>query len=65
MWAGIAQSVQHIATGWTVRGGGGGWGETFRTEGRSGPIAGLSLFLSKVKLPARGGWLPTSTYWRG
>jgi len=43
MWAGTAQSVQHIAMGLTVRASNSGWGETFRTEGRSRPVAGLSL----------------------
>ena len=54
MWAGIAQSVQHIATGWTVRASNSGWGETFRTEGRSGPISGLSLSLKGKATSAWG-----------
>jgi hypothetical protein len=29
-WAGIAQSVQRLATGWTVRGSNPGGGEIFR-----------------------------------
>jgi len=53
MWAGIAQSVQHIATGWTARASNSGWGETFRTEGRSGQVAGLSLSLERK---ATGAW---------
>jgi hypothetical protein len=36
MWAGIAQLVQRLATGWTVRGSNPGGVETFRTHpGRS------------------------------
>jgi hypothetical protein len=31
-WAGIAQSVQWLATGWPVRGSNPGWGEIFRTR---------------------------------
>ena len=31
LWAGIAQSVQRIATGWTVRGSNPGGGDIFRT----------------------------------
>jgi hypothetical protein len=31
-WAGIAQSVQRLATGWTVRGSNPGGGEIFRTR---------------------------------
>jgi len=64
MWAGIAQSVQHIATGWTARASNSGWGETFRTEGRSGQVAGLSLSLER-KATGAWGWLPTSTDCRG
>ena len=30
-WPGIAQSVQRLATGWTVRGSNPGWGDIFRT----------------------------------
>jgi hypothetical protein len=32
MWAGIAQSVQRLATGWRVRGSNPGGGEIFRTR---------------------------------
>ena len=32
MCAGIAQTVQRLATGWTVRGSNSGWGEIFRTR---------------------------------
>ena len=32
MWAGIAQSVQRLVTGWTVQGSSPGGGEIFRTR---------------------------------
>jgi len=32
MWAGTAQSVEGLATGWRVRGSNPGWGETVRTR---------------------------------
>ena len=32
MWAGLAQSVQRLATGWAVRGSNLGGGEIFRTR---------------------------------
>ena len=32
MWAGIAQSVQSLARGWTIRGSNAGGGDNFRTR---------------------------------
>ena len=59
MWAGIAQSVEHFATGWTVRGSNSDWGETSSTQGRSGLVPGLSL---EGKATEAKGGLATSTY---
>ena len=59
MWAGIAQSLQRHATGWTVRGSNPGWGEIFRTrpdrpwDPPSLPYNGYRLSFPGVQTPGR------------
>ena len=59
-WAGIAQSVQQLATGWTVRGSNPGVGDIFRTRPDrpwSPPTLlynGYWVFFQGVKGPGRG-----------
>ena len=59
-WAGIAQSVQRLATGWTVRGSNPSGDEIFRTRpnGSWGPSSllynGHRVLLPGVKRPGRG-----------
>jgi hypothetical protein len=59
-WAGIAQSVQRLATGWTVRGSNPDGGEIFRTrpDRRWGPPSllckGYRVSYPGVKRPGRG-----------
>ena len=59
-WTGIAQSVQRLATGWTVRGSNPGGGEIFRTR-PDRPLGPPSLLYNgqrdsfpRVKRPGRG-----------
>jgi hypothetical protein len=60
LWAGIAQSVQRLATGWTVRGSNPGGGEIFRTRPdrpwglRSLLYNGYQVCFPGVKRPWRG-----------
>ena len=64
MWAGLAQSVQRLATGWAVRGSNLGGGEIFRTR-PDRPWAPPSLLYNEygdfpeVKGPGRGVDHPT------
>jgi hypothetical protein len=52
-WAGIAQSVQRLATGWTVRGSNPGGGEIFHTHPNRlwGPPSPL---YSRYRVSSRG-----------
>jgi len=58
--AGISQSVQQLATGWTVRGSNPGGGEIFRTRPDRpwGPAShlynGYRVSLPELKWPGRG-----------
>jgi hypothetical protein len=60
LWAAIAQSVQRLATGWTVRGSNPGGGEIFRTcpERTWGPNSllhnGYLVSFPGTKRPGRG-----------
>jgi hypothetical protein len=56
VWAGTAQSVQLLATGWTVRGSSPGGGEIFRTHPASCTI-GTATFPG-LKRPRRGVYHP-------
>jgi len=38
-WAGIAQSLWRLATGWTIRGSNPGWGARFTAPVQTGPEA--------------------------
>ena len=65
MAAGIAQSVQRLATGWTVRGSNPGWGVRYSAPVQTGPGAhpafctmGTGSFQG-VKRPGRGADPPT------
>jgi hypothetical protein len=68
MWTGIPQSVQRLATGWTVRGSNPGGGEIFRTR-PDRPWGPPSLLYNRyrvsflgIKRPGRGvNYPPTSS----
>jgi len=68
IWAAIAQSVQRLATGWTVRGSNSGGGEIFRTRPER-PWGPPSLPYNRYRLfpgdKAAGSWrwppTPSST----
>ena len=64
-WAGRAQSVERLATGWTVQGSIPGWGDIFRNRPDRpwGPPNLLynwyRVFPGGVKRPGRGVYHPT------